>query len=283
MKQLIDLRWVGFADSLWTANSGGNTAFDTVKLGLTGAATAITGPTAQILSGIATFAGGVQSTVNQDYLYNKTLQLIVLQMQKDRATWADTINKQLMANSYSNMYEAANDLYQYARAGSWTHALASMQADSGAQTAACSAQVQSTKQANAALLSGKTGTARQSPLPRNPARPFPTRPRKNPVADSRARRVERPAPNTLISRSLTQRAGKSGQHGFRFPLDQVEVDLTADARSVGACIIPFLSGARSSTMPYLCAPSGSSTSHIVVLRSAMHRCRLARLFSELPE
>jgi hypothetical protein len=81
-------------------------------------------------------------------------------MQKDRATWADTINKQLMANSYSNMYEAANDLYQYARAGSWTHALASMQADSGAQTAACSAQVQSTKQANAALLSGgKPATA----------------------------------------------------------------------------------------------------------------------------
>jgi hypothetical protein len=143
LRQLIDIRWKEYADSVFSANNTGNSLMDITKLGLTGAATAITGPTAQVLSGIATFLGGVQATVNQDYLYNKSIQLILLQRKTDRATWADTINKHLIANSYGNMYEAANDLWQYAAAGSWTNALTSMEANAGAATAACTAQIQS--------------------------------------------------------------------------------------------------------------------------------------------
>ena len=150
IKQLIDLRWAAYIDGVQTADSTGNTAADSAKLALTGAATAAAGPAIPVLTGLATFIAGAQIAVDQDVLYRRTLALIVLQMEKDRAVWNSTILRQLDADAYANIYEAANDLFQYARAGSWTNALTAMQADSGAQTPTSERLLHATEEARAA-------------------------------------------------------------------------------------------------------------------------------------
>lgn len=145
MKLLIDVRWAHYSDSLLSTISTGTTAFDVVQLGLTTAGSLTGANTTQILSAIASGLAGVKSTISEDLLYKNSIVLIILQMKKDRASWATIIQKQLNGGKYKNMYEAATDLYAYYRAGSWNEALTSMQSDSGAQEAACAAELKKAK------------------------------------------------------------------------------------------------------------------------------------------
>lgn len=151
MKLLIDVRWAHYADSLNAAVTSGVTAIDAVSLGLSTAGTLTPTGTTQILSAIVAGLNGLKATANQDLLYKNSITLILLQMKKDRASWATVIQKEINAgaNGYKNMFEASADLYAYYRAGSWNEAIMSMQSDSGAQEAACQSELK-----NARLESG---------------------------------------------------------------------------------------------------------------------------------
>jgi hypothetical protein len=90
---------------------------------------------------------GTQSAFNTDILNGAAPDVVCNQMRSDRATWGAIIERRLAATigtpsadgaqPYANMYEAANDLLAYDRAGSWTDALASLRTQSAAKAQAC--------------------------------------------------------------------------------------------------------------------------------------------------
>jgi outer membrane protein OmpA-like peptidoglycan-associated protein len=149
MKQLIDVRFAHYEDSIMALAHTGNTIADVGVIGLGTASALSPGGTSQILGAISAAITGTKGKIDQDILYNKSIELIVTQMEKDRTSWASIIERRLYQtsdkNSYSDMYQAANDLYAYARAGSWSHALISMETDSGAQNASCQKELKDTK------------------------------------------------------------------------------------------------------------------------------------------
>ncbi|MEI9985811.1 MAG: peptidoglycan-binding domain-containing protein [Aliidongia sp.] len=145
LKQLIDVRFAHYADSLTGAVSGGNTILDVANLGFNSAGTLIGGTTSQIMNAIAGGLTAVKSKIDSDVLYTKSLELILSQMTKDRSSLETIIVTKIDNNKYTNMYEAANDLYAYDRAGSWEHALMQLQTDSNAQTASCQAEAKNAK------------------------------------------------------------------------------------------------------------------------------------------
>lgn len=137
MLQLIDVKWVHFEDQLIASSSTSNFAADTTLLGLGAAGSFVTGGATQILHAVSAGVTGLRSSFNEDILYSQTITAILLQMEADRAaqrsiimaklTGQPTTGSNLNTMPYTNMYQAANDLFQYARAGSWSHALLSIQ------------------------------------------------------------------------------------------------------------------------------------------------------------
>jgi outer membrane protein OmpA-like peptidoglycan-associated protein len=170
MKLLIDIRWSNYANALHGSVSYGSALLDTVSLGLNTAGSLTPGNANQILSAVAAGVGGVKTTINEDILYKNSVQMILLQMEKDRAAQAVIILTSLDTHKYRSMTEAAIDLYAYDRAGTWTSALVAMQADSGKATAECKAQLEATQ-----LDSAKTGkdgeTAKDKPASSEPCAP----------------------------------------------------------------------------------------------------------------
>lgn len=145
MKLLIDIRWAHYADALHGTVAYGSMGFDTVTLGLNTAGALTPGNANQILSAVAAGVGGLKTKIDEDILYKNSVQLILLQMRKDRATQANIILTSLKNNTYRTMAEAAIDLYAYNRAGSWTDALVSMDADSGNNAADSQDKLQTTQ------------------------------------------------------------------------------------------------------------------------------------------
>lgn len=137
MLQLIDVKWVHFQDALLASSSTSNFAADTALLGLGAAGSFAAGTTTQILHAISAGVTGLRSSFNQDILYSQTITTILLQMEADRTAERAIIMAKLTGKAadgsdldtspYTNMYQAANDLFFYARAGSWTHSLLSIQ------------------------------------------------------------------------------------------------------------------------------------------------------------
>jgi hypothetical protein len=129
MLQLIDVKWSHFEDQLLGSSSNANLAADVGLLGLNAAGTLISGGATQILHAASAGVTGLRTAVNQDLLYSSTITTILLQMQADRTAVRKQITGRLdnAGHAYTNMYDAANDLFSYARAGSWTHALLSIQ------------------------------------------------------------------------------------------------------------------------------------------------------------
>jgi hypothetical protein len=148
MKNLIDWRFNKYEDALQATNSQMSMGVDStvITLGAIGAASA--GPTAQILSAASAVLTGVKGKYDSDILYSHSINLILQQMKSGRAAQAIVINAKLTApgsKGYQNMYDAANDLLAYARAGSWTEALISLEASAGSQAQACSTQEMAAK------------------------------------------------------------------------------------------------------------------------------------------
>ena len=145
MLQVIDVKWVHFQDQLLTSANNSNLATDIALQGLGAAGSFVTGQTTQILHAASAGVAGLRSSVNSDLLYSSTITTILLQMQADRAAVRLDIQCRLKApppstvnctnrNPYASLYEAANDLFAYSRAGSWTQALLSIQKSASTST-----------------------------------------------------------------------------------------------------------------------------------------------------
>ncbi|TWB22773.1 hypothetical protein FBZ89_103403 [Nitrospirillum amazonense] len=147
LKQLIDVRFQHYADSLMTAFNDGNTLVDVANIGLGSAGALTGGTTSQILSAIMAGLTGTQAKVNSDILYSKSIHLIIAQMIKDRANQEAVFLARV--DKYTNMWQAANDLLIYTQAGTWTHAVVQMLNDSAAQTVDCQQQTQNARIASA--------------------------------------------------------------------------------------------------------------------------------------
>jgi hypothetical protein len=83
------------------------------------------------------------------------------------------------AEPYANMFEVANDLLAYDRAGSWTEAMASLKIESAAQANACENQRKAdkagttTSQATEATCTGSTTSPSEQSPPSPPPAPKP--------------------------------------------------------------------------------------------------------------
>lgn len=155
LKLMIDRRFTSYKHELYSLVTTGNALSDATISGL-GVAGTLTAPgTTKILSAIIAGLNGLKTTVNDDVLYKNSILLIIGQMEKDRASVATVIQKNLNAGDggYKSIEEAANDLYAYFVAGTFDDAILRMQSDAGAQQAACEAELK-----NAKLKEG-TGTA----------------------------------------------------------------------------------------------------------------------------
>ena len=100
----------------------------------------IGGATSQVLNAANSALAGAQGKINSDVLYSHSINIILQQMKSDRAAQAIVIETKVQNSAYKNMYDAAIDLYKYARAGSWTEAIVSLEASAGNQAKNCTDQ-----------------------------------------------------------------------------------------------------------------------------------------------
>jgi outer membrane protein OmpA-like peptidoglycan-associated protein len=148
MLLLVDVRWSRFADEINSAVSTGSTLADITTLGLNISGQLTPAGTTKVLSAIAAGITGSKSIINEDVLYKSSVQTILLQMIKDRALVKKRIIERLDGgHPYGSMFEAALDLYEYDRAGSWNSALLSIQSDIATHSAECRTQLANTQQA----------------------------------------------------------------------------------------------------------------------------------------
>jgi hypothetical protein len=148
MHQLIDVRWHRFEHEVNATLSTSNFVADVSVLGLTTAATLASVDSAKILSAIAAGITGTRKSWNEDILYSYSIQTILQQMRTDRALVDSQIQARLAGGKpYDNIFEAANDLFNYDVAGSWEHAMSSLQINIAATTAACQARLRTQEMA----------------------------------------------------------------------------------------------------------------------------------------
>jgi len=150
MHGLIDVRWHRFEHEVSAALSTSNFVADVSVLGLTTAATLASVDSAKILAAIAAGITGTRKSWDEDVLYSYSIQQILLQMRTDRALADSQIQARLASGGYENIYEATNDLFNYDVAGSWEHAMSSLQLNVAATTAACQARLRNQEMASAA-------------------------------------------------------------------------------------------------------------------------------------
>jgi hypothetical protein len=143
----IDYNFTSFREKVQTSVDYTNFALDFASVGLGAAGTAVASNTAKtILSGINTGVSGTKTALNQDILYKNTVAVLLVQMEGDRdkqyaIILASTKND---LSSYT-MSEARVDLLKYYAAGTWSHALGSLQSSTGASAAAATSAVNSAR------------------------------------------------------------------------------------------------------------------------------------------
>jgi hypothetical protein len=152
MHNLIDVRWHRFEHEVSATLSTSNFLADVSVLGLTTASTLASVDSAKILSAIAAGVTGARKSWDEDILYSYSIQEILQQMRTDRALADTQIQARLAPTGrpYDNIDEAANDLFNYDVAGSWEHAMSSLQLSVAATTAACQARLRNQQMASAA-------------------------------------------------------------------------------------------------------------------------------------
>jgi hypothetical protein len=141
----IDEAYYEYRKSLHGLNDNGNAIGDVVGVGLSAAATAVTGASAKtVLSAINLGLGSTKTKIDEDILYSNSISLILTQMDADRADWKSRILAQMddpAKNQSYTMYAAAIDLMSYYEAGTWDHALSSLNTQSSVNLNNCQAAV----------------------------------------------------------------------------------------------------------------------------------------------
>jgi hypothetical protein len=118
----------------------GHAAADIIGIGLGSAGALVAGATT-VSAGVA----GARGKIDADILYSNSITLIITQMDADRADWKGRIIAQMTgqkSNEYT-MYQAANDLLAYFEAGTWDHALVSLDTHASANLSNCQASERS--------------------------------------------------------------------------------------------------------------------------------------------
>ena len=147
IRYLIDKSWESYQGDLLRLNTAGSFLADATVMGLSTSVPLVAPGTRSVLAAIISGINGLKTNAQEDLLFKNSIQLIVLQMTKDRNSWLAVIENNLNLGRYQSMTEASTDLYSYFIAGTWDHALISMQSDAGAQNAACEAAVKTIKSA----------------------------------------------------------------------------------------------------------------------------------------
>jgi hypothetical protein len=146
---MIDQAYYRYQTSLFGSVNTGNAATDILSLGLTSAATLAGGNAAKsILAAIATGVNGAKGKIDADILYNRSIELIITQMDADRADWKARILSQIKHDRNYNIYAAAPDLLSYYQAGTWAHAVMALQAKTGTLLTSCQQSVKNQQLSN---------------------------------------------------------------------------------------------------------------------------------------
>jgi hypothetical protein len=171
---MIDQAYYQYQTALFGSVNTGNAASDIVSLGLTSAATLAPGTTAKsILSAIATGINGAKGKIDADILYNKSVELILTQMDADRADWKSRILNQIKNDEDYNIYAASADLLSYYQAGTWTHAVLALQAKAGALLTSCQQNVKDQQLNTGQVSLGCQPQSNALMTPPPPAAPLP--------------------------------------------------------------------------------------------------------------
>ncbi len=147
LKSIIDDQYREYKITLRHIVDGGNTLADLLGLGLSTAATATPGaPAKTLFSAFSSAVAGGKSIVDADLLYKQTIVITINEMDADRAQLETGMLTRLNAATPPyTLAEAENDLLAYYEAGTFTHALVSLETRSAANQANCSAQAQNAK------------------------------------------------------------------------------------------------------------------------------------------
>lgn len=174
MRRLIDNKYYAYRHDLFSLATTGNTTADAAITVAGVVGTVVAPPTTKWLSALVAGISGLKETANTDLLYKNSILLILLQMDKDRASQNTIVQKNLDASAYQTMGEAATDLYSYFIAGTWDDALLKMQSDAGAQAAQCEAELKNAKlNAAASQTAAATATSQCGATKASSATPLP--------------------------------------------------------------------------------------------------------------
>ncbi|HLJ52718.1 MAG TPA: hypothetical protein VKT24_04985 [Rhizomicrobium sp.] len=182
MKLLVDTRWAHFEHVMNASLSTSNFVLDAAVTGLTTAIPLVGSGTKDILGAIAAGISGTRKNFNEDILYSYSIQAILQQMRTDRAEVATRIDTHLTKGGqpYASMYAASIDLFEYDQAGSWDHAMSSLQINIAATTAACQARLRNQQMAGAV----KANTTADLSVNSTPTEPCGPAPASNPAPNS---------------------------------------------------------------------------------------------------
>jgi peptidoglycan hydrolase-like protein with peptidoglycan-binding domain len=130
-KSAIDSSYQHYKTNLVHAADSGNLTGDILALGLTTAGSITPGAAgARLFSALATGVLGVKSFVNEDVFFKQTITIITGEMDSDRADVFAKIEPHVQATPYDRS-QMIDDLLAYYEAGTFQHALTSLQTKSG--------------------------------------------------------------------------------------------------------------------------------------------------------
>ena len=148
VRMRIDMRWADFERRVNASLSTSNTLIDASIAGLGTSISLVASGTRNVLSAISSGLNGTPNRFDRELLRTYKLQLILQQMRIDRAIAGTRIEARLAgntANPYKSMAEATVDLLDYQQAGSFDHALMSLQTTVAARAAACESRLREQK------------------------------------------------------------------------------------------------------------------------------------------
>jgi len=145
LKTVIDDSYREYRITLHHFADDGDLAMDIGALGLTTAATLTPAAAAKtILAAMSTGLQGSKATINEDLLYKQTIEMLISEMDSDRAQQFNLMLQEQAAGGYS-MSQAMDDLLEYYADGTWDHALTALQARAALTQATSQATLIATK------------------------------------------------------------------------------------------------------------------------------------------
>jgi hypothetical protein len=121
---ISDYRYHTFKEQLYRRNNVYNTGIDLASIGLSGAATLLGGPTAQVLSGTDTAVKAAHAKIDEHWLAGKTMIYLITLMDTMKADKLAQITKGMTNNVASYpLQEGVRAVNEYDRSGSLVSAM----------------------------------------------------------------------------------------------------------------------------------------------------------------